>query len=38
MESNGKMTSTDGKPIDYECTVVNFGEPGTNGNLYTNIS
>jgi len=33
MESNGKRVNLDGHPLDYECTVVNFGEPGTNGKL-----
>jgi len=31
MESNGKRVSIDGKILNYETTVVNFGEPGTNG-------
>lgn len=31
MESNGKRVNLAGHPLDYECTVVNFGEPGTNG-------
>lgn len=31
MESNGKRVSVDGKELDYECGVINFGEPGTNG-------
>lgn len=31
MESNGKRVSVDGEPLNYECTVINFGEPGTNG-------
>ncbi|EAR82568.2 glucose-6-phosphate isomerase (macronuclear) [Tetrahymena thermophila SB210] len=31
MESNGKRVNLAGQTLDYECTVVNFGEPGTNG-------
>lgn len=31
MESNGKRVDVDGETLNYECTVVNFGEPGTNG-------
>lgn len=31
MESNGKRVNLEGKELDFECTVVNFGEPGTNG-------
>lgn len=31
MESNGKRVNSYGKVIDYQTTVVNFGEPGTNG-------
>jgi glucose-6-phosphate isomerase len=31
MESNGKRVNLAGETIPYECTVVNFGEPGTNG-------
>lgn len=31
MESNGKRVTTSGTPLNYDCTVVNFGEPGTNG-------
>lgn len=31
MESNGKRVNLEGKTLDFECTVVNFGEPGTNG-------
>lgn len=31
MESNGKRVSLEGEALPYECTVVNFGEPGTNG-------
>ena len=33
MESNGKRVNIAGEPLDYDCTVVNFGEPGTNGKL-----
>jgi glucose-6-phosphate isomerase len=31
MESNGKRVNSHGKVIDYQTAVVNFGEPGTNG-------
>jgi len=31
MESNGKGVKADGTFIDYETGVINFGEPGTNG-------
>jgi len=31
MEANGKRVSVDGEPLNYDCTVINFGEPGTNG-------
>jgi len=31
MESNGKGVNLEGKPLSYETAVVNFGEPGTNG-------
>jgi glucose-6-phosphate isomerase len=31
MESNGKRVSIDGQELPYECGVINFGEPGTNG-------
>jgi len=31
MESNGKRVNTKGETLSYDCTVVNFGEPGTNG-------
>lgn len=31
MESNGKRISLEGERIQYETAVVNFGEPGTNG-------
>jgi len=31
MESNGKRVDRDGKKLAYECTGINFGEPGTNG-------
>ena len=30
MESNGKRVSSEGKELDFECAVINFGEPGTN--------
>ncbi len=31
MESNGKMTGRDGKPLEYATAPVIWGEPGTNG-------
>jgi len=31
MESNGKRVSVDGTVLKYDCGVINFGEPGTNG-------
>ena len=31
MESNGKCTDRDGKPVDYETGPIIWGEPGTNG-------
>ena len=31
MESNGKATSRDGAPVDYQTGPVIWGEPGTNG-------
>ena len=31
MESNGKSTSKDGKPVDYQTGPIVWGEPGTNG-------
>ncbi|EGR28767.1 hypothetical protein IMG5_169030 [Ichthyophthirius multifiliis] len=31
MESNGKRVNLKGENLDYQTTVVNFGEPGTNG-------
>lgn len=31
MESNGKRVNKKGEIIQYPTTVVNFGEPGTNG-------
>ena len=31
MESNGKRVTVDGKELTYETAVLNFGEPGTNG-------
>lgn len=31
MESNGKSTDRDGRPVDYATGPVIFGEPGTNG-------
>lgn len=31
MESNGKRVSLSGEDLAYETGVVNFGEPGTNG-------
>ena len=31
MESNGKRVSVNGEPLKYETAIVNFGEPGTNG-------
>jgi glucose-6-phosphate isomerase len=31
MESNGKSTTRDGKPVDYSTGPVIWGEPGTNG-------
>jgi len=37
MESNGKRVNIAGEPLDYDCTVVNFGEPGTNGKLVSKL-
>ena len=31
MESNGKRVTKDGVELGYETGVLNFGEPGTNG-------
>jgi glucose-6-phosphate isomerase len=31
MESNGKSTTVDGKPVDYQTGAIYWGEPGTNG-------
>ena len=31
MESNGKSTGRDGRPVDYETGPIIWGEPGTNG-------
>lgn len=31
MESNGKRINQKGEHINYQTAVVNFGEPGTNG-------
>ncbi len=31
MESNGTRVTVDGEVLTYETGVVNFGEPGTNG-------
>ena len=31
MESNGKSTTKDGSPVDYETGPIIWGEPGTNG-------
>ncbi|MGD8243053.1 MAG: glucose-6-phosphate isomerase, partial [Desulfobacterales bacterium] len=31
MESNGKATSRDGQPVDYQTGPILWGEPGTNG-------
>ena len=31
MESNGKRVTRDGQELKYEAGVLNFGEPGTNG-------
>ena len=31
MESNGKQTTLDGEPVDYDTSPINWGEPGTNG-------
>ena len=31
MESNGKSTTNDGKPVNYQTGPVIWGEPGTNG-------
>lgn len=31
MESNGKRINIKGENISYQTAVVNFGEPGTNG-------
>jgi len=31
MESNGKRVNLAGEDLKYEAGVVNFGEPGTNG-------
>lgn len=31
MESNGKRINSRGEVVDYQTAVINFGEPGTNG-------
>jgi glucose-6-phosphate isomerase len=31
MESNGKQTTLDGRPVDYQTGPIFWGEPGTNG-------
>ena len=31
MESNGKQTTLDGEPVDYDTSPIYWGEPGTNG-------
>lgn len=31
MESNGKSTARDGRPVDYQTGPIIWGEPGTNG-------
>ncbi|MCL4112064.1 UNVERIFIED_CONTAM: hypothetical protein GTU68_049610, partial [Idotea baltica] len=31
MESNGKRINLNGEKLNYQTAVVNFGEPGTNG-------
>ncbi len=31
MESNGKQTTLDGTPVDYDTGAIVWGEPGTNG-------
>ncbi len=31
MESNGKRTTLDGTPVDYQTSPIYWGEPGTNG-------
>ncbi len=31
MESNGKQTTLDGQPVDYDTGAIVWGEPGTNG-------
>ena len=31
MESNGKRVTVNGDTLKEQATVVNFGEPGTNG-------
>jgi glucose-6-phosphate isomerase len=31
MESNGKSTTREGKPVDYDTSPIYWGEPGTNG-------
>lgn len=31
MECNGKGVDINGNSLNYEATVINFGEPGTNG-------
>ncbi|TWU15183.1 glucose-6-phosphate isomerase [Allorhodopirellula heiligendammensis] len=31
MESNGKSTTVDGRPVDYQTGLIYWGEPGTNG-------
>ncbi|HEU5013396.1 MAG TPA: glucose-6-phosphate isomerase [Roseiflexaceae bacterium] len=31
MESNGKSTTLDGKPVEYQTGPIYWGEPGTNG-------
>ena len=34
MVSNGKRVSLDGTVLNFECTGITFGEPGTNGNFF----
>jgi glucose-6-phosphate isomerase len=33
MESNGKRVTADGVRLPFECGEINFGEPGTNGQV-----
>ena len=33
MESNGKRVAVDGTVMSFDCGEINFGEPGTNGQV-----